>query len=274
MLEDRSGASCNRIEKSREDAMSVTFPNESDEHRRARTRLLDEEIALRRAMESVAVARRALPPGGEVPEDYTFDGLDQAGQVAKIRLSELFADNTDTLIVYHFMFPRHANDNRPQPSSGSLKELPKTEGPCPSCTALLDQLNGAATHVQAAGVNFAVVAKAPITRVVAFARDRGWDRLRMLSASGNTFKRDYRGEDADGQQMPMLSVFQRRSDGRIRHFWSSELLYAPTDPGQDPRHAGTIEPLWNLLDFTPSGRPRWEEQLEYPCCHGTSARKR
>jgi predicted dithiol-disulfide oxidoreductase (DUF899 family) len=250
--------------------MTLTFPNESADYRRARARLLDEEVALRRAMESVAAARRALPPGGEVPEDYLFDGLDQAGRPGKLRLSELFAGNTDTLIVYHFMFPRHVSDNRPQPASGSLKNLPQTEGPCPSCTALLDQLNGAAAHVEATGVNFAVAAKAPLDRVVAFARDRGWDRLRMLSASGNTFKRDYGGEDADGQQMPMLSVFQRGSDGRIRHFWSSELLYAPVDPGQDPRQVGTIEPLWNLLDFTPAGRPQWDEQLEYPCCHSST----
>ena len=248
--------------------MALSFPNESSDHRRARAHLLEQEVALRRAMESVAAARRALPPGGEIPEDYAFDGLHPAGQVAKIRLSDLFADGTDTLIVYHFMFPRHVTDDRPQPSSGSLKEVSKNEGPCPSCTALLDQLNGAAAHLEAAGVNFAVVAKAPLDRVVAFARDRGWDRLKMLSARSNTFKRDYGGEDADGQQMPMLSVFQRASDGRIRHFWSSELLYAPADAGQDPRHVGTIEPLWNLLDFTPGGRPRWEEQLEYPCCHG------
>jgi predicted dithiol-disulfide oxidoreductase (DUF899 family) len=247
--------------------MGCTFPNESDEHRLARLRLLDEEIALRRAMESVAAARRALPSGGEVPKDYRFDGLDRAEQTIKLRLSELFADNTDTLIVYHFMFPRHVSDARPQPATGSLKGLPKTEGPCPSCTALLDQLDSAIPHLEAAGVNFAAVAKAPLDRAVAFARDRGWDHLRMLSAAGNTFKRDYGGETADGQQMPMLSVFQRGSDGRIRHFWSSELLLAPTDAGQDPRHVGTIEPLWNLLDFTPAGRPDWDEQLEYACCH-------
>jgi predicted dithiol-disulfide oxidoreductase (DUF899 family) len=251
--------------------MGMTFPNESAEYRHARARLLEEEIALRRAMESVAAARRALPPGGEVPEDYAFDGLDEAGQIAKMRLSELFAENTNTLIVYHFMFPRYSSDERPQPARGSLDGLPKKEGPCPSCTALLDQLDGAAAHLEAAGVNFAVVAKAPLQRVIAFARDRGWHRLRLLSAAGNTFKRDYGGETNDGEQMPMLSVFQRGRDGRIRHFWSSELLYAPSDPGQDPRHVGTIEPLFNLLDFTPGGRPDWEEQLEYACCLGKSA---
>jgi predicted dithiol-disulfide oxidoreductase (DUF899 family) len=252
--------------------MQVTFPNESAEYRRARERLLNEEIALRRAMESVAAARRALPAGGEVPEDYVFDGLNQAGQFGKVRLSELF-DNGDTLIVYHFMFPRHVTDQRPQPATGSLKELPKAEGPCPSCVALLDQLEGTAGHLAAAGFNLAAVARAPLDRVVAFARDRGWRQLRMLSAAGNSFKRDYGGEDANGQQMPMLSVFQRGSDGRIRHFWSSELLYAPTDPGQDPRHCGTIEPLFNLMDLTPAGRPDWHEQLQYACCNGKTAQQ-
>ena len=46
----------------------------------------------------------------------------------------------------------------------------------------------------------------------------------------------------------------------------SEMLDAPTDPGQDPRHLGTLEPLWNLLDFTPAGRGTLEEQLHYDCC--------
>lgn len=50
----------------------------------------------------------------------------------------------------------------------------------------------------------------------------------------------------------------------IRHFWSSELFYAPSDPGQEPRHVGTLEPLRNLLDLTPKGRPvGWAEQFSY-----------
>ena len=48
----------------------------------------------------------------------------------------------------------------------------------------------------------------------------------------------------------MLNVFRRDPD-TIRHFWASELLYAPTDGDQDPRHVGTIEPLWSLFDLTP-----------------------
>jgi predicted dithiol-disulfide oxidoreductase (DUF899 family) len=165
-----------------------------------------------------------------------------------VRLSQLFAPGRNSLVIYNFMFPRHAEDERPGPSEGETARLPLAEGPCPSCTALLDQLDGAAEHV---------------SQVLTFADERGWRRLRLLSAANNTFKRDYQSETSDGQQMPMLAVFHR-DDDTIRHSWSSELLYAPTDPGQDPRHVGTIEPLFNLFDFTPEGRPAdWEEQLSY-----------
>jgi predicted dithiol-disulfide oxidoreductase (DUF899 family) len=242
--------------------MSVTFPGESAEYRAARDRLLGQEIELRRVMERVAAERRALPPGGVVPEDYVFQGAGADGTPAEVRLSELFAPGKDSLVIYNFMFPRYAGDHRPGPTEGRTALLPLADGPCPSCTALLDQLDGAVEHVSQ-HLNFVVVAKAPLPRVLDFARERGWRRLRLLSAAGNTFKRDYHGETPDGDQMPMLNVFHRDGDA-IRHFWSSELLHAPTDPGQDPRHVGTIEPLFNVMDMTPEGRaPDWEEQLSY-----------
>ena len=121
--------------------------------------------------------------------------------------------------------------------------LPLAEGPCPSCTALLDQLDGAAERVSQ-HVNLAVAAKAPLERVLAFAAERGWRRLRLLSSAGTTYNRDYLAETADGSQQPILNVFHR--DGEtIRHFWGSELFYAPVDRGQEPAtsapssHCGT-----------------------------------
>jgi predicted dithiol-disulfide oxidoreductase (DUF899 family) len=242
--------------------MSMTFPGESAEYRAARDRLLQREIELRRAMERVAEARRELPPGAVVPEDYVFQGAGADGAPADVRLSELFSPGKDSLVIYNFMFPRHSGDDRPGPRGGQTALLPLEEGPCPSCTAMLDQLDGAAEHVSQQ-VNLAVVAKSPLPRILTFAEERGWRRLRLLSSAGSNFKRDYHGETAAGDQMPMLNVFHRDGDV-IRHFWSTELLYAPTDPGQDPRHVGTLEPLWNLFDLTPEGRPPdWEEQLMY-----------
>lgn len=84
----------------------------------------------------------------------------------------------------------------------------------------------------------------------------------------HTYNRDYFAETVDGAQTPMLNVFHRDGNA-IRHFWGPELFYAPTDPGQDPRHVGTLEPVWNLFDLTPEGRPvDWDEQLTYSCCGG------
>jgi predicted dithiol-disulfide oxidoreductase (DUF899 family) len=242
--------------------MSMAFPGESAEYRTARDRLLGQEIELRRAMEAVAAARRALPPGGVVPGDYVFQGPAADGASADVRLSELFVPGKDSLLIYNFMFPRDPGDERPGPQAGETARLPLAEGPCPSCVAFLDQLDGAVEHATQL-VNFAVVARAPLPRVLAFGRERGWRRLRLLSSATNTYNRDYFGETADGRQRPMLNVFHRDGD-TIRHFWGSELFYAPMDPGQDPRHVGTLEPVWNLFDLTREGRPTdWDEQLRY-----------
>jgi predicted dithiol-disulfide oxidoreductase (DUF899 family) len=242
--------------------MSITFPGESADYRAARDRLLEQEIELRRAMEAVAAARRELPPGGAVPEDYVFQGRGADGTPTDVRLSELFAPGKDSLVIYSFMFPRDPGDERPGPGVGQTALLPLAEGPCPSCVALLDQLDGAVEHASQ-HINFAVVAKSPLPRILTFAEERGWRRLRLLSSAANPYNRDYHGETAEGSQRPMLNVFHRDREV-IRHFWGSELLYAPDDPGQDPRHVGTLEPVWNLFDLTPEGRPtEWDEQLSY-----------
>jgi predicted dithiol-disulfide oxidoreductase (DUF899 family) len=242
--------------------MDIRFPGESPDYRSARDRLLEREIELRRAMEVVAAARRELPPGGEVKIDYVFRGAGSGGAPTEVRLSELFEPGKDSLVIYSFMFPRDPGDLTPGPRDGDTTLLPLAEGPCPTCTAFLDQLDGASEHASE-HVNLAVVAKAPLPRVLAFARERGWRRLRLLSSAGNTYNADYFAETPEGAQRPMLTVFHRDGDV-IRHFWSSELFYAPCDPGQEPRHVGTLEPLWNLFDLTPEGRPaEWVEQFSY-----------
>jgi predicted dithiol-disulfide oxidoreductase (DUF899 family) len=237
--------------------VSIRFPGESAEYRAARDRLLAQEAELRRATEAVAEARRALPPGGLVPEDYVF-----VGEAGPVRLSELFAPGKDSLAIYDFMFPRHPQDDRPGPRTGETALLPVTEGPCPSCVALLDQLDGAVEHLTQR-MGFAVVAKAPVDRLMTFARERGWRRLTLLSSGDTGYKRAYGGEAEDGSQQPMLNVFHRDGD-EVRHFWCSELFYASTEPGQETRHVNNLEPLWNFFDLIPEGRGTgWDEQLQY-----------
>jgi predicted dithiol-disulfide oxidoreductase (DUF899 family) len=242
--------------------VTITFPAESAEYRVARDRLLDQEVDLRRATEAVAASRRSLPPGGAIKEDYVFQGAGPDGAARSVKLSELFEPGKNSLVIYNFMFPRDPGDTSPAPAFGETALLSVEEGPCPSCTALLDQLDGAAEHARQ-HVNFAVVAKTSLPRLLTFAAERRWNRLHLLSSAANTYNRDYHGETVEGFQRPMLNVFHRGHD-TTRHFWASELLYAPSDGDQDPRHAGTIEPLWNLFDLTPEGRPTdWYEQLNY-----------
>ena len=91
----------------------------------------------------------------------------------------------------------------------------------------------------------------------------GWRNLRLLSSFGNTYNRDYHGENAAGSQLPALNVFTRRG-GKIHHAYCTELLFAPGDPGQNGRHVDAIWPLWNLLDYTPDGRGAdWYPKLAY-----------
>jgi predicted dithiol-disulfide oxidoreductase (DUF899 family) len=227
----------------------IRFPGESEEYRRERNRLLRAEAGLRQTIEQVAAQRRALPPGGVVPDDYRFDQASGAGEV---RFSELFETGKDTLVIYSFMFPRYSGDTRPGPSEGETAKLPLAETPCASCTSILDSLDGAAPHLGRV-LNMAVVAKSDPDRIANFARERGWRHLRLLSSGRNAYNRDYHSETPEGEQMPILNVFARDGD-QFRHTWASELMYAPRDEGMEARHVDSIWPIWNLLDATPEGR--------------------
>ena len=227
----------------------ITFPGESGDYRLARNRLLAAETELRRTIERVAAQRRALPPGGAVPRDYVFEAAADGGEV---RFSELFAPGKDTLVVYSFMFPRWSGDTRPGPAEGATARLPLAETPCPSCTSILDSLDGAAAHL-AHKLSLVVVAKSDPARIGTFAAERGWRQLRLLSSRNNTYNRDYHAETPDGEQSPVLNVFTRDGGG-FRHRWATELMFAPRDDGEEPRHVDSIWPIWNVLDLTPGGR--------------------
>jgi predicted dithiol-disulfide oxidoreductase (DUF899 family) len=224
------------------------FPGESAEYRRERNRLLEAEVELRRAIEQVAAQRRALPLGGRVPEDYSFE---EVGRDGEVRFSELFEPGKETLVIYSFMFPRYSGDTRPGPG-GETGKLPLAETPCASCTSILDSLDGAAPHLRQR-INLAVIARSDPARIATFARERGWRNLRLLSSRANRYNRDYRAETDEGEQMPILNVFIKDGD-ELRHTWATELMFAPREEGMEARHVDSIWPVWSVLDMTTQGR--------------------
>jgi predicted dithiol-disulfide oxidoreductase (DUF899 family) len=217
-----------------------TLPNESAAYRAARNELLREEIELRRHIERVAAQRRALPPGGEVTGNYRFQ--DEDGQT--IDFAGLFGDK-QSVLVYSYMF-------------GAQRERP-----CPMCTSMLSAWEGEARDI-GQRMAMAMVAGAPMERLLAFKRERGWRHLKFYTDLNGDYSRDYHGIADDGSDIPAFNVFTRR-DGAVRHFWSSEMSDATADPGQDPRGAPDPMPMWNVLDMTPEGRgTNWYPKLDYP----------
>jgi predicted dithiol-disulfide oxidoreductase (DUF899 family) len=199
--------------------------------------LLAEEIELRRQIERVAELRRALPPGGEV-KNYKF-----IGENGPVDFAGLFGGK-QTLVLYSYMFG------------------PKRERPCPMCTSLLDAWEGEAQDMMQR-VALAIVARSPIERLVAFKQERGWRNLPLYSDLSGEFSRDYHALGPKDEDYPGLNVFSRR-DGKIRHFWSGEMDGTTADPGQDPRGAPDLMPIWTVLDSTPEGRGKdWYPKLNY-----------
>lgn len=134
--------------------------------------------------------------------------------------------------------------------------------PCPSCTSIIDAIDGSARHL-VQRINFAIVAKAPIERFRAHARKRRWHNALLLSSGNNDFNVDYRAEAPDGQQFPLAHVFARRGK-KIYHARSSELWFTKPEPGEDMRHVDFMWPMWSMFDRTPEGRGKdWGPSLDY-----------
>ena len=223
----------------------TNLPNESAEYLAAREELRHAEIELMRQRERVAELRRGLPKGATV-QDYEFlegpTSLEDGDEpVKRVRMSELFTAPDRSLVIYHLMFGK------------------KQGKPCPMCTAWLDAFNGVAYHL-AQNVDLAIVAAADPATLRAHARDRGWDKLRLLSAGESTFKYDLGSEDREGGQDSTISVFTRETDGTLRHFYSCHPRLAPDI---QERGIDELNPIWNMLDLTPQGRGTFYASLDY-----------
>jgi predicted dithiol-disulfide oxidoreductase (DUF899 family) len=202
------------------------YPNESSEYRTAREALLKEEKELVDKVKAVAARRRTLPRGGRLKEDYVFQWASESKLGQNVKFSELFGPH-DTLLLYSFMFG------------------PNWDKPCPSCTSLMDGFDRTWYSVNR-NAAFAAIAKAQPERIADWARQRGWSQIPLLSGYASTYQADYKCQgESDDRQLPVMHVFQKQ-DGGIFHFWGTETM---------SNHVDTVWPYWNLMDFTPEGRP-------------------
>jgi len=202
------------------------YPNESAEYRLAREALLTEEKALVEKVKAVAEQRRKLPLGGRLKEDYVFTWATDDKLGEQVKFSELFGDK-DTLLLYSFMYG------------------PNWDNPCPSCTSLMDGFDRTAYQVNQ-DASFVALAKAPAEKINAWARKRDWSQIALISGSESSYQLDYKCQgESDDMQLPVMHVFKKEG-GDIFHFWGTE---------STSNHVDTVWPYWNLMDFTPAGRP-------------------
>jgi predicted dithiol-disulfide oxidoreductase (DUF899 family) len=204
----------------------LRYPNESPDYRNARDRLLEEEKRLVEQTRLVAELRRKLPPGGRLKENYVFTWAVEGKVGRKVSFANLFGDK-ETLLLYNFMFG------------------PNWDNPCPSCTSLMDGFDRTSYQVTRHAA-FVGIAKAPAEKIHAWARKRGWNDMDLVSGFESPYQADYGCQkESDDMQLPVMHVF-RKKDQEILHFWGTEL---------QGNHVDTVWPYWNLMDFTPEGRP-------------------
>lgn len=212
-----------------------------DDYQSARKALAKAESALHQHVLAVAAQRQALPLGPKVPNYEFSEGptdLDADDDSAVVTLLDLFGDHNE-LIIYHLMF--HPDDDEA----------------CPMCSSIVDGFTGIAKHLNNRCA-LAIAAKAPINKVRAWGRYRGWHGLRLISSSNNSFTTDFGTEGSKGAQIPAVSVFTR-TGSTIHHRYTQSADFADsTNGGVDQ-----IWPIWHLVDLLPSGRTDWLPDGKY-----------
>jgi predicted dithiol-disulfide oxidoreductase (DUF899 family) len=223
----------------------TNLTNESAEYLARREELRIAEIALMEQQERVAAMRRALPLGAVIAAYEFTEGPANLNSgddpVRQVRLSELSSAEERPLVIYHMMYGK------------------KQSTPCPMCALWVDGFNGVAHHL-AQSIDFAVVMAADLPAIRGFARTRGWNRLRLLSAASSTFKFDLGSEDIEGAQDSTISVFAKDREGVLRHCYTA---HPRMSPEIKERGIDLLTPVWDTLDLTPLGRGKWYPAVAY-----------
>src|SRR3546814_17629480 len=115
--------------------------------------------------------RRALPPGGEPPEDYVFERTAAHGRPEQVRLSELF-EGRHSIVLYSYMYG------------------PERDVPCNGCTHMLDAIDGDARHANQL-LPLYVVSSSPLAPLRALGWNSRWSFSNFLSATGKSVSRHF-----------------------------------------------------------------------------------
>jgi predicted dithiol-disulfide oxidoreductase (DUF899 family) len=198
------------------------------EWRAAREALLADEKEATRARDALAARRRRLPMV-RIDKDYVFDGAN-----GKATLLDIF-DGRRQLLLYHFMFG------------------PSEEAGCDGCSMFVDQI-GHLAHLRARDTSFALVSRAPISKIEAYRKRMGWT-IPWYSSFRSEFNVDFGvgpetpQPDAyqDGETFG-LSVFLRDGRSVLRTYFTTA------------RGVEALGSVWTFLDLTPLGRQEeWED---------------
>lgn len=169
-------------------------------------------------------AQRAQPGWGVGINDYIFRA---AGSGAAVRLSELFGDKRDLIVVHNM---------------GRA---------CVYCTLWADGFSGVYNHL-ASRAAFVLSTPDDPAVAAAFASSRKWT-FPVVSIAETSFARDMGFENPKGGVMPGISAFHKDADGRIVRTARSRQL-GPGDP---------FCPVWPLLDLLKDGPNGWEPKYHY-----------
>jgi predicted dithiol-disulfide oxidoreductase (DUF899 family) len=160
------------------DAMTDHKIGTHEEWLAARNSLLEREKELTRRNDELARERRELP-WVRVEKDYTFETEDGTKTLA-----ELF-DGRSQLLVYNFMFG-------PDYTAG-----------CPVCSSGADTYTGAVAHLQARGVTFLCISRAPLDKLQAYKRRMGWS-FPWVSSHRSDFNFDFGASRTKEELAPIL----------------------------------------------------------------------
>jgi predicted dithiol-disulfide oxidoreductase (DUF899 family) len=148
----------------------------------AREELLEREKEHTRLGDELARRRRELP-WVRVEKDYRFDTAEGAKTLAAL------FDGRSQLLIYHFMFG------------------PSYEAGCPTCSSMVDGLDGLLPHLHARDVTPLLVSRAPLEKLQAYKRRMGWS-IPWVSSANTDFNFDFGASFSEQQVREQLAPLE------------------------------------------------------------------